>query len=195
MREMRPQWLLGAACFAGASAIALSQLHAAPMYSASMSREARACATQSQDLADQRIAACTNLLRTGRLRGEPQGVAYAMRGLAYLDRNDVAHAIGDLNQAVALAPEFAPAYQNRGNAWYARGNYGQAMSDYDTTIRLDPNTASPYVSRATLRRDLGNTNGALDDFAKAISIDPRHAGAYSARGELYLRQKNYSRAT
>src|SRR3954468_5997938 len=194
MREMRPQWLLRAACFAGASAIALSQSNAAPVRSASMSNDARMCTTQTEDIADQRIAACTNLLRTGHLRGEPPGVAYAMRGLAYLDRNDVAHAIGDLNQAVTLAPEFAPAYQNRGNAWYARGNYGQAMSDYDMTIKLDPNTASPYVNRATLRRDLGNANGALEDFAKAISIDPRHAGAYSARGELYLRQKNTSRA-
>src|SRR6185437_7362993 len=195
MREMTARWLLRAACFAGASAIALSQLHATPIYSASISREARTCATQAQDLADRRIVACTNLLRTGRLLGEPEGVAYAMRGLAYLDRNDVAHAIGDLNQAVTLAPEFAPAYQNRGNAWYARGNYGQAMSDYDMTIKLDPNTASPYVNRATLRRDLGNIDGALEDFAKAISINPRHAGAYSARGELYMRQHNSARAT
>src|ERR1043166_37853 len=195
MREMKPRRLLRAACFAGASVVALSQTHAAPlMRSGTMSHEARMCATQAEDIADQRIAACTNLLRAGRLRGEPEGVAYALRGLAYLDRNDVAHAIGDLNQAITLAPEFAPAYQNRGNAWYARGNYGAAMSDYDMTIKLDPNTASPYVNRATLRRDLGNANGALDDFAKALSINPRHPGAYSGRGELYLRQKNYNRA-
>ena len=101
------------------------------------------------------------------------------------------HAIADLNQAVALAPDFAPAYQNRGNAWYARGNYGQAIADYDTTIRLDPNSPSPYVNRATVRRDLGYTRAALDDFAKAVSLNPQHASAYSARGELYMRQKNY----
>ena len=134
----------------------------------------------------------SSLLSTGRLHGEPEGVAYALRGLAYLDRGDAPHAIADLNQATTLAPDFAPAYQNRGNAWYARGNYGQAMADYDTTIRLDPNTASPYVNRATLRRDLGNTDGALEDFAKAISLNPRNPGAYSGRGELYLRQKNYA---
>ena len=81
------------------------------------------------------------MLNSGRLRGSPAGVAYALRGLAYLDRGDIAHAIADLNQAVALAPDFAPAYQNRGNAWYARGNYGQAIADYDATIKLDPNSA------------------------------------------------------
>jgi tetratricopeptide (TPR) repeat protein len=116
-----------------------------------MPREARNCATQSEDLADHRIAACTTMLRTGRLRGKPEGVAYALRGLAYLDRGDIAHAIGDLNQAITLAPDFAPAYQNRGNAWYARGNYGQAMADYDQTIRLDAGLALRQPRHAAAR--------------------------------------------
>lgn len=55
-----------------------------------------------------RIAACTGLLNSGRLHGKPEGVAYALRGLAYLDRGDIPHAIGDLDQAVKLAPDFAP---------------------------------------------------------------------------------------
>jgi tetratricopeptide (TPR) repeat protein len=101
-------------------------------------REARTCATQAADLATERIAACARLLESGRLKGKPLGVAYGLRGLAFLDRGDIAHAIADLNRAVELAPDFAPAYQNRGNAWYARGNYGQAIADYDATIRIDP---------------------------------------------------------
>ena len=193
MREARPAWLLRAALLAGATVIPILWPHNVAL--AISSREApRMCATQTESLADQRIAACSTLLSSGRLHGEPQGVAYALRGLAYLDRGDIPRAIADLTQAVALAPEFAPAYQNRGNAWYARGNYGQAMADYDTTIRLDPSSASPFVNRATLRRDLGNTDGALEDFAKAISLNPRNAGAYSGRGELYMRQHNMARA-
>ena len=193
MREARPSWLLRAALLAGATVIPVLWPHNAAL--AASSREApRMCATQTENLADQRIAACSTLLSSGRLHGEPQGVAYALRGLAYLDRGDIPRAIADLTQAVALAPDFAPAYQNRGNAWYARGNYGQAMADYDTTIRLDPSSASPFVNRATLRRDLGNTDGALDDFAKAISLNPRNAVAYSGRGELYMRQHNMARA-
>ena len=118
-----------------------------------------------------------------------------LRGLAHLDRGDIPHAIGDLNHAVDLAPDFAPAYQNRGNAWFARGSYGQALADYDKTIELDPNSASPYVNRAAVRRDLGFAEGALADYHKAISLRPNHAAAYSGRGQLYLRQKEYARAT
>ncbi len=108
-------------------------------------RDLRLCATQTEDLADERIAACTAMLNSGRLRGKPAGVAYALRGLAFLDRGDIAHAIADLNQAVALAPDFAPAYQNRGNAWYARGNYGQAIADYDDR----PSSSIPIRPRLT----------------------------------------------
>src|SRR5450631_4847625 len=156
--------------------------------------DVRTCSTQTEDLADQRITACTAMLNSGRLSGKPAGVAYALRGLAYLDRGDIAHAIADLNQATALAPDFAPAYQNRGNAWYARGNYGQAMADYDTAIKLDPNSPSPYVSRAAVRRDLGYVDGALEDYQKAISLGADRATPYSGRGQIYLRQQDYSRA-
>ena len=117
---------------------------------AARKRRLRACcATQTENLASAAHRRLHRLLSPGRLHGKPAGVAYALRGLAYLDRGDIAHAIADLNQAVALAPDFAPAYQNRGNAWYARGNFGQALADYDTAIKLDPNSPSPYVNRAT----------------------------------------------
>ena len=165
-------------------------------------RRARNCACKTsacaarrrQDLADERIAACTVMSIPATCAAKPSGVAYALRGLAYLDRGDIPHAIADLDQAVALAPDFAPAYQNRGNAWYARGNYGQAIADYDETIKLDPNSASPYVNRATVRRDLGYIDGALEDYEKAMSLSSHRATPYSGRGQIYLRQKDYARA-
>ena len=157
--------------------------------------DARVCANQEKDLAVYRIRSCTAIIKSGRLQGEALGVAYELRGLAHLDRSDVAHAIGDLNRAVELAPDFAPAYQNRGNAWYARGNFGQALADYDKTIALDPTSASPYINRAAVRRDLGYREGALEDYARAVELRPAHAPTYSGRGQLYMANKDYARAT
>src|SRR5476651_346129 len=185
MRGTQPAQLLGAASLA-VMAAALSFPGAAQ----AESRDARLCATQTESLADQRIAACSGMLNAGQLHGNAEGVAYELRGLAYLDRGDIAHAIADLNQAIALAPDFAPAYQNRGNAWYARGNYGRALADYDTAIKLDPNSPSPYVNRATVRRDLGYTDGALQDYQKAITLGADRATPYSGRGQLYMRQRD-----
>ncbi len=191
MGRARSLSLIRAVLLAGA-AIAAQGWLAGP--ARAIQSEAEMCATQAEHLANRRIAACTEVIESKRLRGEPLGVAYALRGLAYLDRADIPHAIGDLNQAVTLAPDFAPAYQNRGNAWYARGNYGEALADYERTIELDPDTPSPYVNRGTVRRELGYVSGALDDFNKALKLDPRHTAAYRARGELYLQQQDYARA-
>src|ERR1700742_868733 len=190
MRGARPVWLNRILGIAGLAATATwpAGVHAQAV------RELRMCAPKTESLAEERIAACTKALQSGRLRGEPLGVTYGLRGLAYLDRGDLPHAIGDLNNAIQLAPNFAPAYQNRGNAWYARGNYGQALADYDTTIKLDPASPSPYVNRATVRRDLGYTEGALEDYDKAINLGANRATPYSGRGELYLRQRDYARA-
>lgn len=159
---------------------------------AAQSGSVRACADQNESRASERIEGCSALIP--RLNGKTAGVAYGLRGLAYLDRGDVPHAIADLDKAVTLAPDFAPAYQNRGNAWYARGNYGRAIADYDAAIRLEPNVASAYANRATVKRDLGYIDGAIDDYAKAISLDGQNPRAFSGRGELYLRQEKYDRA-
>ena len=180
--------------FAAASLAAIAAALPFGAAAQAQSREAQLCATQSESQADQRIAACTSMLNSGRLHGKQEGIAYELRGLAYLDRGDIAHAIADLNQAITLAPDFAPAYQNRGNAWYARGNYGQAIADYDTAIKLDPKAPAPYVNRATVRRDLGYVDGALEDYQKAIGLGGDSARLYGGRAQLYLRQRDYAHA-
>jgi tetratricopeptide (TPR) repeat protein len=191
MHATKANWLFRAALLAGLlltgawpSAAQVSHLRSA----------ARSCANQSAKLADQRIDACTQILSAGRLSGKPLGVAYALRGLAHLDRGDVAAAIIDLDRAVQNAPDFAPAFQNRGNARYAQGDSSGALADYDRAIKLDPGVASAYVNRAWLHSDLGKTRAALADFDKAIRLSPDNAGAYSGRGELYLQQKQYGNA-
>jgi tetratricopeptide (TPR) repeat protein len=190
MRATNPSWLFRAALLAGILLTAAWPSGA----QAQLRGAAITCSNQSAKLADKRISACTHLLNSGRLSGKPLGVAYALRGLAYLDRGDIPAAIVDLNRAVENAPDFAPAYQNRGNARYALGNNRDALADYDRTIKLDPDVASAYVNRAWVRRDLGMTDAALADFAKAISLSPDNSAAYSGRGQLYLQQKQYARA-
>ena len=190
MRATRQQWLRGSVLLAG---IAMSGWAAVSAQAMLTRNDALTCSDQTRERVDDRVAACTTMIDSRRLKGRPLGVAYALRGLAYLDRGDTPHAIGDFNRAIALAPDFVPAYQNRGNAWYARGNYGEALEDYDTAIRLDPKAASAYVNRATVRRDLGVIDGALADYQQAIELGAR-APAYSGRGQLYMRQQDYAHA-
>ena len=89
--------------FAAASLAAIAAALPFGAVAQAPSREAQLCATQTESQAEQRIAACTSMLGSGRLHGKQEGIAYELRGLAYLDRGDIAHAIADLNQAITLA--------------------------------------------------------------------------------------------
>jgi hypothetical protein len=106
MRRIPPGRLLRALLLTGTALVAGG---AGDANAGSWQSDAEMCATQTVDLAASRITACTNVLKSGRLRGEPLGIAFALRGLAYRDRGDIPHAIGDLDQAIKLAPDFAPA--------------------------------------------------------------------------------------
>src|SRR5258707_248696 len=101
MRGVQPNWLIRAFGLAGLAMTAAWPLAA----QAQTSEAARTCSNQTEDLATERIAACARLLESGRLKGKPLGVAYGLRGLAFLDRGDVPHAIADFNRAVDLAIE------------------------------------------------------------------------------------------
>ena len=154
----------------------------------------RVCGTQNAAQSAERIDACSRVLEARQVNGKSAGVALALRGLAYLDRGDLPHAIADLDRAVSLAPDFAPAYQNRGNAWYAKGNYGRALTDYDEAIKLDPAVASAYINRATAKRELGLRDDAIADYQKAIDLGANRASPYVGRGQIYLAQRDYAHA-
>ena len=132
-----------------------------------MAAAARNCADQAVANVQQRIDACTTLIQSGLKDEKSRAVAFGLRGLAYLDRSDLAHAIPDFDNSISLAQDDASVFQNRGNAWYARGNFGRAADDYEEAIKLDPEQSTIYINRGTLRRDLGDFPQALADFEKA----------------------------
>ncbi len=72
------------------------------------------------------------------------------------------------------------------------------------TARRSPITTPPSASTPTRPRltstapqcgaDLGYVDGALEDYQKAISLGSNRATPYSGRGQIYLRQRDYTRA-
>jgi tetratricopeptide (TPR) repeat protein len=115
-----------------------AQAPAKPRISPAVAAAARNCADQAVANVQQRIDACTTLIQSGLKDEKSRAVAFGLRGLAYLDRSDLAHAIPDFDNSISLAQDDASVFQNRGNAWYARGNFGRAADDYEEAIKLDP---------------------------------------------------------
>jgi hypothetical protein len=139
MRVKLPTALFGAIA-AAAIAVALPGSASAQM----RMQDIRACSTQRQDLADERVAACTGMINSGYLRGEASGVAYSLRGLAFLDRGDIPHAVADLDQAVAVAPDFAPPIRTA-----AMPGMRAAITGAPSPITTRPSSSIPIRPRLT----------------------------------------------
>ena len=73
----------------------------------------------------------------------------------------------DLNQAIALDPQFAYAYYNRANLYVRSGEEDKALLDYTKAIELSPSFAEAYYNRGLLFFALGKVNEGTRDLSKA----------------------------
>jgi len=90
-------------------------LFAIPTFvSAQSTPDAEFCAG-SAGTVDDRIAACTSAITSGRLSAASLAVAFRNRGNAWSAKGDKDRAIADYNEAIRLNPKSATAYRNRGS--------------------------------------------------------------------------------
>jgi len=108
--------------------------------------------------------------------------AYFYRAYAKDDLGDKQGAIADLNQAIAINPQYAVAYYNRAYAKDDLGDKQGAIADYNQAIAINPQYADAYINRGNAKSDLGDKQGAIADYNQAIAINPRLAEAYYNRG-------------
>jgi len=83
---------------------------------------------------------------------------------------DPKKAIGYLNNAIKLQPDYAQAYYNRGNAYYGLGLYQRAIKDYNEAIRLKPKDVDAYYNRGNAYFFLGNNKLGCLDAQKACEL-------------------------
>jgi tetratricopeptide (TPR) repeat protein len=110
----------------------------------------------------------------------------------------------DFDEAIQVAPRFAPAYLARGNFRMDRGetsvenrstalrcvlqarhahlDLGEldlALSDYDKAIELDPQDAVAYFNRSLAHDRLGHRARSQQDRSRALELNPRLGEAAS----------------
>ena len=72
------------------------------------------------------------------------------RGTAYARAGRLEEALRDLDEAIALKPDYAEAYVNRGNVYMAARRYDEAIGDYDKAIACDRTMPTPGTIAPTL---------------------------------------------
>ncbi|MBF2078300.1 MAG: DnaJ domain-containing protein [Synechococcales cyanobacterium T60_A2020_003] len=115
-------------------------------------------------------------------------------GVQYmLDQNYLA-ALNCFSEAIAQAPNFAPAYLKRCQVYLYLANYRAVLRDCQQLLILQPDSAEGYYYRGRARYRLGYIQSAIDAYDRAIALDPLYATAYYHRGVAYVDLKNQSQA-
>lgn len=166
-----------------------------------------------QDLIDrhfQSIADYNSYLSTHK----PRAVDYIGRALDFLTLRNYSAALADLNRAISLNPEFAPAYMLRAQVrinmnnqsptgalpdrqspssdhftsqGLGRANSELILSDLDEAIRLSPLNPYALYNKGNVLISLGDFEGAEHAYSKAIELKPTFGEAYYNRGYARLK--------
>lgn len=171
--------------------LAIQLLFAASVYARSTPGEN--CDTPSVS-ADDRIAACSQVIAAGDGSTQDRVKALVNRGFLLRAARDYDRAIADFTEAVRLSPQNAMAYRYRGLSWNSKGDHDRAIADFSVAIRLNPGYAQAYVGRGMARASKDDYDGTIADANEAIRLDPSYAMAYVGRAYAWKRKGDKDRA-
>jgi tetratricopeptide (TPR) repeat protein len=143
---------------------------------------------------DLKVHGCTSVIDSGQYSGKKLAAFYSLRGITYHRLGEYQRAIEDYDEALRLAPNFAPIYLSRGISYRRLGEYRRAIEDYDEGLRLAPGEALAYVNRGIAYDDLGEHARAIEDYDEFLRLAPGDAAAYLQRGNAYGRLGEHRRA-
>jgi eukaryotic-like serine/threonine-protein kinase len=133
---------------------------------------------------DDMIRSCESLLA----RDKGWAALYELRGLARAGLRDLAGAIEDDTQAIALEPGRALLFVRRGNLHLASDAPKLALHDFDVALGLNPTDGDALSGRGAARVRVGLHREAVADTEKALTL-----GKPTAR-RLYSAARIYARA-
>jgi Tfp pilus assembly protein PilF len=144
---------------------------------------------------DRNIADCTTVIERGEAETKrTRAIAHLNRAIAYLQKNDLARGLADLDTAIALDPTMAGAYYNRALYHHRAGDLARAKADYAAAIRLDPTMVNAYGNLAAIHYLEGALDLALQGFEAALALAPNNAGLIHQIGLVYFAKGDVARA-
>jgi tetratricopeptide (TPR) repeat protein len=147
---------------------------------AQTAQERRQCEGEDGATIEQRIAACTAVIKGGRDKGEKLAEAFNNRGIAHRFKGEYDQAIQDYSHAIRLNAKFAAAFNNRGVAYDQKGEYERAIADFDQSIKLKP-SAEAYFNRGNSYLAKAQHAAAIDDYNAAIKLQGDFGQAFDNR--------------
>jgi tetratricopeptide (TPR) repeat protein len=119
---------------------------------------------------------------------------YFARAQDRLHKRDLAGALADAEQSVALSPDNAGAYLLRGSVRDMMGKPLDALPDMQKAVAIAPAWQPGHVTLANLLMNLGRNDEALAEAERAVLLDVKDHHALAMRGEIQRRLRHYDQA-
>jgi tetratricopeptide (TPR) repeat protein len=141
-----------------------------------------------------RADACENLISAGKTSGRDLGIAYYVRGSAFVSKRNYDKAIAAFDAAHTADQNVLDYINWRGIAYERKGDDDHAMADYNLALQMRPNYASALNNRGTIHLRKGAFQSALDDFNAALRAFPNHYLAHVNKARVLTIDKDYDGA-
>lgn len=119
---------------------------------------------------DVAISACNRLLENNALPDGARVYVHYSRGRAAMEKQDMAGALPDLDEAIRLDPSQAVSFATRGIVHGTLGDLETAIGDFSRAIELKPDDAVTFQNRGKAYSDVGEQQRAIQDFSRAIAL-------------------------
>jgi tetratricopeptide (TPR) repeat protein len=109
------------------------------------------------------------------------------RSFMFAKQFNAEKAMADVNEAIRLNPNLAPAYSARAGYYQLfYGDYDKALADFSRAIQIDPNYADAYSFRGAIYFNKGDYDKAISDLTQAIRL-----GRQQSAVDYFIRAKCY----
>jgi protein O-GlcNAc transferase len=139
--------------------------------------------------AGEAAAALEHLDRAIKLFGKKPDAAYPhyLRAKIYSQRRDAAPAAAELEQAVALRPDFAEAWSDLGEARKALFDDAGTLAAFERAVELSPDDAVARTRLGSKLLESGRAHEAIPHLREAARLDPQNQSTLNAL-QLALRK-------
>lgn len=142
----------------------------------------------------ERLDACKMLLGQRNLPAKARAVAHLGLSQAYRQTGDFQAALSNIDHAIRLAPDYAPAFVTRGAMRLSRDRIAPAIADASKAIELDRRNPAGYLLRAEAYLRQSRPAFALGDMDEAIAIAPNEPRARLIRAYANMALERPKRA-
>ncbi len=170
------------------AALMAAQLAGSPAR-ADYASDNKMCFTTDSSKATEKVAACTRLINSGRLRGKELASPYQDRAEGYRVLNKLDAALADFNRAIELDPQSPVPYVNRSEVHRLKGDYDGVIADTSRAMGIDPMFTAAYAIRGMAYQEKGDLVRARADYNKALAIPAKRNDGEWAQGIARTRLK------